>query len=206
MLRHIINNLNYWVVVIASIILLSGLLIASLSSCFLYNKIVPYKTFSSTNRYLDFTFEYPAEFNEKMNEYKDWPDSPNGAIEITLESSTATIYVDTLDVTDNNTSLSFQQSAYYSLKSQEEIFNQIKNLEILKRDTITIDGVAGYELEMKYDDLKKSTLIGSDFQAYERNISLQHENRLYALGFFVKASQTGTIEGFQDLLDTWKWK
>jgi hypothetical protein len=155
---------------------------------------------------LDFTFEYPTEFCQKIQEHKGWPDSPNGVFEITLESSKATICVDTLDVTNINTALSFQQSALNSIKNQAEIFNQIANIEILKKDTVTINGVTGYELEMKYDDIKKSTSIGDLFKAYDRNIFIQHNDRIYALRFFVKASQTDMIESFQHVLDTWKWK
>jgi hypothetical protein len=177
------------------------LLNVSLTSC-----TNPYKQFSSSDQNIDFTFEYPSDLSTNIQTRKDWPDSPNGLIEIMLESSTANIFIDIFDVTADYTPLKLQQGSVEQAKSWEEKFKLIKNLEILKQDTIPIDGVTGYDLEMKYTDIKKSASIGNDFQGYDRNIFLQHNGRVYGLRFIVRASQDNSIKSYQHLLDTWKWK
>jgi hypothetical protein len=166
--------------------------------------MIPFKQFSSSD--IDFTFEYPSDFNIDIQKHKDWPDSPNGIIEIILESSVSTIIMDRLDVTDDLTALSLYQSESDSLKLYEEKFKQIKNIEILKQDNIILDGVSGYDFVCKYDDILKSTSTGNNFRAYDRYIFVQRNEKLYALRFFVRDSQIDTIKVFQHLLDTWKWK
>ena len=170
-------------------------------TCSIYYKIVPYKTFSSTNPTLDFTFEYPSELSEKIQEYKDWPDKPEGYIEITLESSSETTWVSVQDATADYDPLNLQQGVAYQAK------NWGNNFEILKQDTITLNGVSGYDLEFKYDDSRQSVSKGNNnIQAYDRDIFVERNNRIYSLRLSVWASQTDSIKGFQHLLDTWKWK
>jgi len=148
---------------------------------------------------MNFTFEYSSKYCQSIREI-------DRTIEITLNSSVSTIFVDIVDVTQDTTALSFHQSLPDEIKRLEENFDFIDNVVILKQDTIILNGVSGYNFEIKYDDKQKSALNGNTFRAYDRYVVVQRNEKVYALRLFVKASETDTIKDFQYLLDTWKWK
>jgi hypothetical protein len=171
------------------------------SSCSINHSIAHYRTFSSTDPYLDFTFEYASNLNEDIQKYKEWPDSPNGLVEITLRASSYNIVVDTMDATSDNTAQNLQQDAYYQAKSWGD------NFEVLKKDAIIIDGISGYELECNYDSIKNPISTGNTYvRLHDRFIFIQRDAKFYGIRFSVDASQSDSIQEFQHLLDTWKWK
>jgi hypothetical protein len=146
-------------------------------------------------------FEYISNLNKDIQKYEEWPDSPNGIIEITLSSSSYTIIVDTFDATTEKTALNLQKNTLAQASSWGD------NFKVLKQDTIIIDGITSYDMECNYDRSQNSSSIESKHvRINERFIFIERNRRLYLIRFTTEASQSDGIRDFQHILDTWRWK
>jgi hypothetical protein len=163
-----------------------------ISSC----TVAPYRTFSSSEAELDFTFEYPSDFEQRIERSENdldiilwgWGNAPDIVV----------IEVHSHDKPDA------------AQKEQERfsIASSMRNFELLKRGPIPLDGVAGYEFEDKFDSptAPKDPENTDYIRAWNREIFVQRNGKVYVIYANTQASHLDRIEDFQHLVDTWKWK
>jgi hypothetical protein len=130
---------NYKPYILPIIILLLILGIGLVSSCAVYRHFIPYHTFSSTDSNIDFTFEYASDFDYRVEKYQNGEDQREDRVGVDFWKSNDSITINSWIDTSTDASKKYEEKQY--------IHDSLawRNFELIQRNSITLDGISGFE-------------------------------------------------------------